>query len=206
VNQQAVIQGPLQGIRKLTVGPAATYPSTQYRSPQGPGGDPFPTTRPGQVRCLTSHGREGHAESGSRPARRLVCRRGGKPGPGAHFTLPYTRGPTDRVGYEQLPVERQQRRITRSLTRSRSPSDRIARGQLRVAAHLLRLDMVQLGGGWTFVPDYSPPAIRCPERLRGELLRLHQRAQRLVHQLKTLTSTSDAVAVARGRLPGGQLR
>ena len=56
MNQQSIIQGPLRGYGLYTVGPVGTYPSTQYLSPKGKQGDPFPYNPTLAKSLLTSHG------------------------------------------------------------------------------------------------------------------------------------------------------
>jgi hypothetical protein len=56
MNQQAVIDGPLRGYGTVTVGPVGTVPATQWLSPQGMSGNPFPFDLSQAKSLLTSHG------------------------------------------------------------------------------------------------------------------------------------------------------
>ena len=147
MNQQAVIQGPLHGYGKYTVGPVGTYPSTQYLSAKGTAGRPVPV-QPGQGQAAADQPRlEGHAERGHdlRRRRRCAARASSR---GRRSASPCrTHGDRlDRVGDDPAPVERQHgRHQAQPGAQAVQPGDRDRRRQLRGRAHLLRLGHGQLG-------------------------------------------------------------
>ncbi len=56
LNQAAIVEGPLHGYGQVSVGPVGDYPVTEYLSPRGKQGDPFPYN-PIQARTLLAdHG------------------------------------------------------------------------------------------------------------------------------------------------------
>ena len=51
-----MISGPLRGYGNVTVGPVGSVPATQWLSPQGKSGNPFPYNPSKAKSLLTSHG------------------------------------------------------------------------------------------------------------------------------------------------------
>jgi peptide/nickel transport system substrate-binding protein len=158
MNQQAVIDGPLHGYGFVTVGPVGTYPATDYLSPQGKQGDPFPYNPTKAKDLLTSNG--WHVV----PNGVTTCADPGKCGPGVKagqqlvFTLPYATG-TTWIEQEMTQLQSNASQVGIKLNLDPRPFDQvtaIAGGNCVVAHISCDWDMGDWGGGWTFVPDYYP--------------------------------------------------
>jgi peptide/nickel transport system substrate-binding protein len=92
VNQQAVIQGPLHGYGKLTVGPVGAYPSTGYLSARGKQGDPFPYNPAKARQLLAGHGWKVVPNGTTVCAKPALCDAGVRLGQALSFSLPYATG------------------------------------------------------------------------------------------------------------------
>ncbi|MGH3263370.1 MAG: ABC transporter substrate-binding protein, partial [Trebonia sp.] len=82
-----------------TVGPVGSYPSTQYLSPAGRQGDPFPYNPAKAKELLSSHGWKIVPNGVSTCQRPSLCGGGIRQGQALNFTLPYATG-TDWIASE----------------------------------------------------------------------------------------------------------
>ncbi len=183
VNQQAVIQGPLHGYGKLhgRAGRHATRRPSTCR-PQGRQGDPFPYNPTKAKSLLTSHGWKVMPNGVTTCQTPSLCGAGVKQGQALSFTLPYNTG-TDWIASEMTQLQSNASTVGIKLSlepEAVQPGDRDRRRQLRDRAHLLRLGHGQLGRRLDVRARLLPHRRDAvPDRLRRELLRLHQRAERL---------------------------
>jgi peptide/nickel transport system substrate-binding protein len=158
MNQAAVISGPLRGYGEFTVGPVGTVPVTQWLSPQGKKGDPFPYSPAKAKSLLTSHGwtvTPGGVTTCSNPAR---CGPGIKKGQGLSFNLPYATG-TAWIQSEMTQLQSDAALVGIKLNLEPKPFDQVlsvAGGNCVVAKLPCNWDMADWGGGWSFSPDYLP--------------------------------------------------
>jgi peptide/nickel transport system substrate-binding protein len=158
MNQQAVIQGPLHGYGKFTVGPVGTYPATQYLSPKGQQGDPFPYNPAKAKQLLSSHGWKVTPNGTTTCAQPALCGAGVKQGQALSFTLPYATG-TDWIASEMTQLQSNASTLGIKLSLEPKPFNQvtaIAGGNCVVAHISCNWDMANWGGGWTYVPDYYP--------------------------------------------------
>jgi peptide/nickel transport system substrate-binding protein len=158
MNQQAVITGPLRGYGTVTVGPVGTTPSTQWLSPQGKSGDPFPYN-PGKAKdLLTSHGWKVVPNGVSTCTDPSLCGPGIKKGQGLSFSLPYATG-TSWITSEMTQLQSNAASIGIKLNLEPKPFAQVtalAAGNCVVAKIPCNWDMANWGGGWSFSPDYEP--------------------------------------------------
>ena len=158
MNQQAVIQGPLHGYGKYTVGPVGTYPSTQYLSAKGKEGDPFPYNPAMAKQLLTSHGWKVTPNGVTTCETPSLCGAGVRQGQALSFTLPYATG-TDWITSEMTQLQSNASTVGIKISLAPKPFNQvtaIAAGNCVVAHISCNWDMGNWGGGWTFVPDYYP--------------------------------------------------
>jgi peptide/nickel transport system substrate-binding protein len=158
MNQQAVINGPLHGYGKFTVGPVGTYPTTSFLSPTGRKGDPFPYNPTRARQLLEDHGWN------VVPNGTTTCSDPARCGAGIHahqplsFNLPYPTG-TDWVQQEMTQLQSNASLAGIKLNLDPKPFDQVtaqAGGNCVVAHTSCAWDMGNWGAGWTFVPDYYP--------------------------------------------------
>ena len=158
MNQAAVISGPLKGYGVPTVGPVGSIPVTNYLSPTGKSGDPWPYNPTKAKDLLTSHGWTvvaGGTTTCTDPAK---CGPGIKQGQALSFTLPYATG-INWIGEEMTQLQSNASGIGIKLNLEPKPFDQVtalAAGNCVVAHISCDWDMGNWGGGWTFVPDYYP--------------------------------------------------
>ena len=158
VNQQAVIQGPLHGYGKYTVGPVGTYPSTQYLSAKGRAGDPFPYNPTLAKQLLTPHGWKVVPNGVTTCETPSLCGAGVRQGQALSFTLPYNTG-IDWIASEMTQLQSNASTVGIKLSLDPRPFNQVTAiaGGNCVTAHIsCAWDMANWGGGWTFVPDYYP--------------------------------------------------
>ncbi|MBO0803127.1 MAG: hypothetical protein J2P25_08645 [Nocardiopsaceae bacterium] len=162
INQKAIIQGPLHGYGRYTVGPVATYPATRYLSPRARKGDPLPYSPAKARELLTAHG--WHVV----PNGATTCTDPAKCGPGVtkgaklSFTLPYAAG-TSWVGAEMTQLQSSAILLGIKINLSPKPLDQVtaqADDNCKVAHASCGWDMSNQGQGWTFAPDYYPSGER----------------------------------------------
>jgi peptide/nickel transport system substrate-binding protein len=158
MNQEAVISGPLRGYGATTVGPVGTVPVTQWLSPQGQSGDPFPYN-PGKAKSLlTSHGWNvvpGGVSTCTDPS---LCGHGIKKGQRLSFSLPYATG-YSWIQSEMTQLQSNAATIGIKLNLAPKPFAQVtalAAGNCVVAKLPCNWDMANWGGGWSFSPDYAP--------------------------------------------------
>ena len=158
INQKAVIQGPLRGYGLYTVGPVGTYPSTQYLSPTGHQGDPFPYSPDKAKSLLTSHGWHVVPNGSTTCSNPSQCGAGVKAGQALTFNLPYATG-TDWISQEMTQLQSNASTLGIKLNLEPKPFNQVtavAAPNCVVAHTSCAWDMGNWGGGWTFVPDYDP--------------------------------------------------
>ena len=158
INQTAVISGPLRGYGLYTVGPVGTYPSTQFLSPTGHQGDPFPYNPTKAKQLLTSHGWNVVANGSTTCSNPSECGVGVKQGQALTFNLPYATG-TEWIAQEMTQLQSNASTLGIKLSLEPKPFNQvtaIAGGNCVVAHISCAWDMANWGGGWTFVPDYYP--------------------------------------------------
>jgi peptide/nickel transport system substrate-binding protein len=158
VNQQSVIQGPLHGYGKFTVGPVGTYPTTHYLSAKGLEGDPFPFNPAKAKQLLASHGWTVVPNGTTTCANPSECGAGVKQGQALSFALPYNTG-TEWIASEMTQLQSNASTVGIKVSLEPKPFNQvtaIAGGNCVVAQISCNWDMANWGGGWTFVPDYYP--------------------------------------------------
>ena len=158
MNQQAVIQGPLHGYGKYTVGPVGVYPATPYLSSQGKQGDPFPYNPTKAKQLLSSHGWNVTPNGTTTCTNASLCGAGVKQGQKLVFTLPYATG-TTWIEQEMTQLQSNASLVGIKLNLDPKPFNQVtalAAGNCVVAHISCNWDMGNWGGGWTFVPDYYP--------------------------------------------------
>jgi peptide/nickel transport system substrate-binding protein len=162
MNQQAVISGPLRGYGNLTVGPVGSVPATQWLSPQGKSGNPFPFDPTKAKSLLTSHGWKvvpnGVSTCVKPGSGAGECGAGVKSGQGLSFSLPYATG-TGWIQSEMTQLQSNAATIGIKLNLEPKPFAQVVStaGGNCVAAKLpCNWDMANWGGGWSFSPDYDP--------------------------------------------------
>ena len=162
MNQQAVITGPLRGYGNVTVGPVGSVPTTQWLSPQGKSGNPFPYN-PGKAKSLlTSHGWKVVPSGVSTCVKPGTgageCGAGIKSGQGLSFNLPYATG-LAWITSEMTQLQSNAASIGIKLNLAPKPFAQVialAGGNCVVAKTPCNWDMANWGGGWSFSPDYEP--------------------------------------------------
>jgi peptide/nickel transport system substrate-binding protein len=158
MNQQAVVSGPLRGYGNLTVGPVGTVPSTQWLSPTGKSGNPFPFDPSKAKSLLTSHGWKVVPNGVSTCIDPSLCGPGIKKGQGLSFNLPYATG-ISWIQSEMTQLQSNTATIGIKLNLQPKPFAQVisTAGGNCVAAKLpCNWDMANWGGGWSFSPDYAP--------------------------------------------------
>jgi peptide/nickel transport system substrate-binding protein len=157
VDQEGVIDGPLHGYGKATIGPVSSYPATQYLSPQlAAKGDQWTLNIPKAENLLSSHGwtvtpngTDTCTRAGTAPA---DCGAGIAAGARLKFTLQYASG-TDWM---------------ESAVRELASNASLVGMQVNLAAESFN-DVINavIGadgeswqmayyGAWTYAPDYLP--------------------------------------------------
>jgi len=158
MNQEAVISGPLRGYGTTTVGPVGTNPVTQWLSPQGKSGDPFPYD-PGKAKSLlTSHGWKVVPNGVTTCTDPSLCGPGIKKGQKLSFSLPYATG-YSWIQSEMIQLQSNAATIGIKLNLEPKPFAQVtalAAGNCAVAKLPCNWDMANWGGGWSFSPDYAP--------------------------------------------------
>jgi len=162
MNQEAVITGPLRGYGALTVGPVGTEPVTQWLSPTGKSGNPFPYDPSKAKSLLTSHGWKvvpNGVSTCAKPGNGAgECGAGIKKGQALNFALPYATG-TSWITSEMTQLQSNAASIGIKLNLEPKPFAQVTAlaGGNCVAAKLpCNWDMANWGGGWSFSPDYDP--------------------------------------------------
>jgi peptide/nickel transport system substrate-binding protein len=158
VNQAGVISGPLHGYGYPTVGPVGTFPATDYLSPKGKEGDPFPYSVDKAKSLLTEHGWKINPNGVSTCEDPSKCGDGVKEGQGLQFNLPYATG-TGWIEEMVTQLQSNASLVGIKLNVEPKPFNQVTAigGGNCVVAHIsCAWDMVLWGGGWTFVPDYYP--------------------------------------------------
>jgi peptide/nickel transport system substrate-binding protein len=158
MNQKAIIDGPLHGYGSYTVGPVGTYPATNYLSPQGQQGDPFPFNLAKAKSLLTSHGWKVVPNGVSTCQAPSLCGPGIAQGHQLVFNLPYATG-VNWISSEMTQLQSNASLIGIKLNLEPKPFDQvvaIGAPNCKVAGTSCDWDMANWGGGWSFVPDYYP--------------------------------------------------
>jgi peptide/nickel transport system substrate-binding protein len=158
LNQQAVIDGPLRGYGTVTVGPVGNTPPSEFLSPQGKQGDPFPYNPTKAKQLLSSHGWKIVPNGVSTCTDASLCGPGIPTGKGLDFNFIYATG-TAWVASEMQDLQSNAAALGIKLNlQPKVPTDvtEVAGGNC-ISAHLpCNWDMANYGGAWTFFPDYLP--------------------------------------------------
>ena len=158
MNQQSIIDGPLRGYGKYTVGPVGSYPATTYLSDTSKAGDPFPYDPAKAKQLLVGNGWTVVPNGTSTCANPSLCGAGVKKGQALSFTLPYATG-IDWITSEMTQLQSNASTVGIKLNLEPKPFNQVTAiaGGNCVTAHIsCDWDMGNWGGGWTFVPDYAP--------------------------------------------------
>jgi len=92
MDQQGVINGPLRGYGSVTVGPVGNVPVTQFLSPKGRQGDPFPFSVAKAKALLSGHGWKVVPGGGTSCIDPAKCGPGIAQGKTLSFNFPYASG------------------------------------------------------------------------------------------------------------------
>jgi peptide/nickel transport system substrate-binding protein len=158
MNQKAVIDGPLHGYGAYTVGPVGTYPASNYLSPQGQQGDPFPFSLTKAKELLSSHGWNVVPNGVTTCENPSLCGPGIAKGHQLVYNLPYATG-TQWIESEMIQLQSNASLIGIKLNLEPKPFDQvtaIGAPNCVVAKVSCNWDMANWGGGWSFAPDYYP--------------------------------------------------
>jgi peptide/nickel transport system substrate-binding protein len=158
MNQEAVIKGPLKGYGTATVGPVASAPVTQFLSPQGKQGDPFPFNSSKAKSLLSSHGWKVAPQGVTTCTDPSKCGPGVKQGQQLKFNFPYATG-TAWIDAEMTQLQSNAAAVGIKLNLEPKPFNQVtalAAGNCVVAKIPCNWDMANWGGGWSFAPDYLP--------------------------------------------------
>ncbi len=151
------------------------------------------TTRPRPSSLLTSHGWKVVPNGVTTCDDAVAVRRRASSRARRSASPCRTRPGTDWIASEMTQLQSNASTVGIKLSLDPKPFNQvtaIAGGNCVIAHISCDWDMANWGGGWTFVPDYYPTGETLFLTGSGrELLRLHQRAERLVIN-QTLTSTS----------------
>jgi peptide/nickel transport system substrate-binding protein len=158
MNQQSVITGPLRGYGVPTVGPVPGAPVTQFLSPKGQQGDPFPYNQSKAKDLLTSHGWKITPNGVSTCTNPVLCGAGVKQGQGLSFNFPYATG-TAWIASEMNQLQSNAAAVGIKLNLAPKPFNQVialAGGNCVVTKSSCSWDLANWGGGWVYVPDYQP--------------------------------------------------
>jgi peptide/nickel transport system substrate-binding protein len=158
MNQAAVIAGPLKGYGTPTVGPVGNNPPTQWLSPTGKQGDPFPYNPTKAKSLLTSHGWTVDPGGTTTCANPSLCGPGITKGTALSFNFPYATG-SAWIDAEMTQLQSNALAVGIKLNLEPKPFDQVtalAAGNCVVAKIPCDWDMANWGGGWSFAPDYQP--------------------------------------------------
>jgi len=158
MNQQSVITGPLRGYGVPTVGPVPGAPVTQFLSPKGQQGDPFPYNEAKAKNLLTSHGWKITPNGVSTCTNPVLCGAGVKQGQGLSFNFPYATG-TAWIASEMNQLQSNAAAVGIKLNLAPKPFNQVialAGGNCVVTKSSCSWDLANWGGGWVYVPDYQP--------------------------------------------------
>jgi peptide/nickel transport system substrate-binding protein len=158
MNQGAVIKGPLRGYGSLTVGPVAASPVTQFLSPTGKQGDPFPYNPTKAKSLLTSHGWNVVPQGVTTCKTPSLCGPGVKAGQALKFNFPFASG-TAWITSEMAQLQSNAAALGIKINLEPKPFNQVtalAAGNCVVAKIPCDWDMANWGGGWSFAPDFSP--------------------------------------------------
>ncbi len=162
MNQAAVLAGPLRGYGTITPGPVGNTPVTQYLSPQGKSGDPFPFNPAKAKSLLTSNGWKVVPNGVStcvKPGTAAGdCGPGITAGTGLNFSMPYATG-ISWVQSEMTQLQSNAASIGIKLSLVPKPFNQVtalAAGNCKVAKIPCNWDLANWGEGWSFAPDYYP--------------------------------------------------
>jgi peptide/nickel transport system substrate-binding protein len=158
MNQKAIIEGPLRGYGTVTVGPVGNTPPSEFLSPEGKQGDPFPYNPAKANGLLTSHGWKIVPNGVSTCADPSLCGPGIKKGQGLNFSFIYATG-TAWVAAEMQQLQSNAAALgIKLILQPKVPTQvgQVAGGNCVAAKLPCNWDMANYGGAWTFFPDYLP--------------------------------------------------
>jgi peptide/nickel transport system substrate-binding protein len=158
MNQAAIVKGPLRGYGAVTVGPVAATPATQFLSPKGKQGDPFPFN-PGKAKSLlASHGWTVNPNGVTTCSDASKCGAGITAGTGLSFNFVYESG-VSWVESEMTQLQSNASAIGIKLNLQPKPFNEVISqvgGNCVVAKIPCSWDLGNWGFGWSFSPDYLP--------------------------------------------------
>lgn len=158
VDQEGVISGPMHGYGKADIGPVASYPLTNFLSPQlAQRGDQWTLNIPQARQALLSHGWVAHGDGqpftcgnpGSGPGQ---CGPGVQAGLPLSFTLMYATG-IDYMESAARELASNASLAGMQISLDPEPFDTVTGTAFDPANHSWQLAE---WGGWTFSPDYLP--------------------------------------------------
>ncbi len=158
MNQASIVSGPLRGYGAVTVGPVAATPATQFLSPQGRRGDPFPYN-PGKAKSLlASHGWTVNPNGVTTCSDASKCGSGITAGTGLSFNFIYESG-VSWVQSEMTQLQSNAAALGIKLSLQPKPFNQVISqvgGNCVVAKIPCNWDLGNWGFGWSFSPDYLP--------------------------------------------------
>ena len=158
LNQQAVIDGPLRGYGTETVGPVGNTPPSEFLSPKGKQGNPYPYN-PAKAKQSADQPRLEHRpQRGEHLRQPKPVRAWHQEGPGHELQLHLRdRHRLGRVGDAGSAVQRGRIGIKLNM-QPKVPTEvtEVAGGNCVIAHLPCNWDMANYGGAWTFFPDYLP--------------------------------------------------
>jgi peptide/nickel transport system substrate-binding protein len=157
INQAGVIDGPLHGYGQPTVGPVGAYPPSDFLSPRGDQGDPFPFNPKEAAHLLSSHGWRVVPGGVSTCHAPVMCGPGIGAGAQLRFQLVYGTG-IDWLesAMKQLRADATQVGI-RLILRAQPFNAVVATASnCKVVLVSCAWQMGNWGAGWTFAPNYYP--------------------------------------------------
>ena len=158
MNQTAIINGPLRGTARSTVGPVAGHACDHMLSPKGGQGDPFPYEPAKAKSLLASHGWNVVPNGTTTCMDPRRCGPGITKGDGMTFNFPYATGIAWIVSeMDSTAVQRGgPRNQTEPGAQAVRPITALAGGNCVVTKSSCDWDMANWGVGWSFSPDYLP--------------------------------------------------
>jgi peptide/nickel transport system substrate-binding protein len=157
-NQDANISGPMHGYGVPTVGPVPNTPVSQFLSPEGRKGDPYPYNPAEAKSLLTSHGWKVVPNGITTCVKPSLCGPGISKGHALVFNFPYGSG-TNSVTDAMTQLHSSAALLGIKLNMQPQPFNKVvgeAAGNCVVAKISCDWDLADWGGGWLFSPEFMP--------------------------------------------------